>query len=47
MSHMEKPDWAIAAKVLADGRIVTVVPLTFGRARLCVGRNWATYDDGF
>jgi hypothetical protein len=34
---------------LPDGRIGTVIPLTFGRARLCVQRRpedcW--YDDGW
>jgi hypothetical protein len=34
-------------KTLADGRIITVVPLTFGRARLCIGRDEYTYEDGW
>jgi hypothetical protein len=36
------------SRVLNDGRELTVIPLTFGRARLHIGRvglNW--YDDGW
>ena len=35
-------------KSLPDGRDVEVWPLTFGRARLVVGRElYASYDDGW
>ena len=37
----------IAEGKLEDGRIITVIPLTFGRARLCVGPNETFIDDGF
>lgn len=37
----------IARKDLADGRILMVVPLTFGRARLTVGPDENVYDDGW
>ena len=43
-----RPD-TLASGLLPDGRIVDVVPLTYGRARLVVSRdarvNW--YDDGW
>ena len=37
----------IAIKHFPDGRIGTVIPLTFGRARITVGRDDYTYDDGW
>lgn len=27
--------------------IITVIPLTYGRARITVGFDWATYEDGW
>lgn len=37
-----------AERLLPDGREATVVPLTFGRARLTVGpAGGLTYDDGW
>ena len=43
-----RPD-TIASGLLADGRVVDVIPLTYGRARLVVSRdaqvNW--YEDGW
>jgi hypothetical protein len=32
---------------LPDGRWLFVFPLTFGRARLVVGRSRWVYDDGY
>jgi ATP phosphoribosyltransferase len=34
---------------LSDGRVLAVIPLTFGRARLVVARGpgWMLYDDGW
>jgi hypothetical protein len=32
---------------LADGRLLLVVPLTFGRARLVIGRDRWIYEDGY
>ncbi len=41
-------DAFLALRVLDDGRILTVVPLTFGRARLAIGpAGTGTYDDGW
>jgi hypothetical protein len=37
----------LAQRDLPDGRILSVQPLTYGRARLCVGRDTLTYDDGY
>jgi hypothetical protein len=37
----------LAQRDLPDGRILSVQPLTFGRARLCIGTNEWTYDDGY
>lgn len=34
-------------KRLPDGRVVAVVPLTYGRARLTVGPDELQYDDGW
>ncbi len=39
--------WWTARRTLPDGRLLFVVPLTFGRARLTVGRDEYTYDDGW
>lgn len=36
-----------AIRELPDGRLLCVVPLTFGRARLTVGRGLDFYDDGW
>jgi len=41
-------DGALACRLLPDGRELTVYPLLFGRARLCIGSpdiDW--YDDGW
>ena len=37
----------IAFRHLPDGRILSVLPLTFGRGRLCVGRDFDTWDRGY
>jgi hypothetical protein len=34
----------LASRVLSNGLILTVIPLTFGRARLGISRDWNTYD---
>lgn len=38
---------AYGQRTLPDGRILAVLPLTYGRARLTIGRGEATYDDGW
>lgn len=38
----------LAERKLPDGRILQVIPLTYGRARLCVGpADSVCYDDVF
>lgn len=38
----------LAEKPLSDGRVAQVLPLTFGRARLCVGEvGLLWYDDAW
>lgn len=37
----------LATRELPDGRLLTVIPLTLGRARLTIGRGWVTYDDSW
>ena len=32
---------------LPDGRLLTVVALSFGRARLTIGRDFYTYDEAW
>lgn len=45
---MSESDPFIAVRMLTDGRALAVVPLTFGRARLCVGPGaLMTYDTGW
>jgi hypothetical protein len=39
--------WWIDRRTLPDGRLLFVVPLTFGRARLTVGHDEHTYEDGW
>lgn len=34
-------------RTLPDGRTISLIPLTFGRARLVIGRGTETYDDGW
>lgn len=38
-----------AKRVLEDGRTLYVIPLTYGRARLCIGNKYCeqVYDDGY
>lgn len=38
---------AIAQRRLSDGTILAVVPLTYGRARLTIGRDENSYDRGY
>lgn len=38
---------AVCDKTLKDGRIVAVLPLSYGRGRLTVGRGSMFYDDGW
>jgi hypothetical protein len=40
-------DWYIDRRTLPDGRLLFVVPLTFGRARLTVGSDEWGCDDGW
>lgn len=43
-----REDGFLADRVLPDGRWLTLVPLTFGRSRLCIGPKGADhYDDGW
>lgn len=44
---MSEREWWIARRDLEDGRLLFVVPLIGGRARLTVGRDEMTYDDGW
>jgi hypothetical protein len=37
----------LASRLLPDGRTLAVIPLTYGRARLTVGRGELTYDDAW
>jgi hypothetical protein len=37
----------IAARILDDGRILCVTPLTFGRARITLGTDWTGWTDGW
>ncbi|MEO7836632.1 MAG: hypothetical protein ABIS21_03195 [Acidimicrobiales bacterium] len=39
--------WWIARATLGDGRDLFVVPLTYGRARLTVGRGEMCYSDAW
>ncbi len=39
--------WAIAARRLPDGRYVALVPLTFDRRRVVVGRDVLFWHDGW
>jgi hypothetical protein len=34
-------------RTIEDGRIVSVIPLTFARARVCIGRDMTGYDNGW
>lgn len=47
MSWAENEHGFLASRSLPDGRLLAVVPLTYGRARLTVGRSVATYDDSW
>lgn len=38
---------ALAQRTLPDGRIIAALPLTFGRARVTIGRDEMTYEDGW
>lgn len=37
----------IAEKTLPDGQVVSVDPLTFGRARINIGDGHTFYEDGW
>lgn len=37
----------LAHRVLADGTVLTVVPLFGGRGRLCIGEDFYTWDDAW
>ena len=41
--------YAYFTRMLPDGRVLDVIPLTFGRARLVLGPNQlcGTYDNGW
>lgn len=38
---------ALRQRTLSDGRIVAIVPLTFSRARITIGLDEMTYEDGW
>lgn len=41
-------DGFIYQRILDDGRLLAIVPLTFGRARITIGpANTGCYDDGW
>lgn len=37
----------LAHRRLDDGTLLTVVPLWGGRARVCIGSDFQTWDDGW
>lgn len=37
----------LAQKTLPDGRIVTITPLTYARARITIGKDEETYEHGY
>lgn len=39
--------WWVERRTLEDGRLLFVTPLTFGRARLAIGNDDQTYEDGW
>lgn len=41
------PDYYLASRILPDGRILTLMPLLQGRARLTIGTNWFDYETGW
>lgn len=43
----EEASQFIAFRDLPDGRFLAVVPLTFSRARLTIGRGYRTYDRAY
>lgn len=42
---MDYEDPTIVERTLPDGRIMSVIPLTFGRGRLTIARDRISYDD--
>jgi len=36
-----------ATKTLPNGRVISVDPLTFGRARINIGDGFSFYEDGW
>lgn len=43
---MNDSDLVIVERMLADGRTISVIPLTFGRARITIG-HYPFLDDGW
>lgn len=38
---------AYAQRTLPDGRVLAAIPLTYGRARVTIGHDEMTYEDGW
>lgn len=49
MAETTAPEYFVyARRSLADGRVAEVIPLTFGRARRCIGpADRPFYEDGW
>jgi len=43
----EIPEGYIDVRYLPDGRIMSIMPLTFGRARICSSRDWSSIDENW
>jgi hypothetical protein len=39
--------YVVEPRALADGRSVAIIPLTFGRARIVIGRGTFEYEDSW
>ena len=37
----------LMSRVLDDGRLLSLIPLTYGRMRITVGGNYQWYEDGW
>ena len=44
---MADDDYLVPFTTLPDGRLASVVALTFGRGRVCVGTDRESYADGY
>lgn len=44
---MSVSEWYHARRDLPDGRVMFVVPRTYGKAQLTIGRGENSYDHGY